>query len=175
MKKTIVLLITIINFTLSYAQHSGSASENLRNTSSEKEECFYSLVYHAGSFKEPRYSASYGFMDDFLNIKNSPFGATFGCEGNWGLAPKDMGGIALMLGPNVGWAYGANNDVRFYVPVTYCLGMVNFKYDTLYSHTMVMLPTVQYSLNSKVGIRLGLSLTTDFSNFNTGFVVGLAL
>lgn len=158
-----------------FAQHPVSVSEGLSAPNEEKEAIFYSLVYHAGTFKEPRHSASYGFMDDFLNIKNSPFGATFGCEGNWGLAPKDMGGIALMLGPNVGWAFGENYDVRFYVPVTYCLGMVNFKYDTLYSHSMVMLPTVQYSLNSKVGIRLGLSLTTDFSNFNTGFVVGLTL
>lgn len=135
----------------------------------------FSIVYHAGTFKEPRYSASYGVMWDYLNISESAFGMTCGLEGSWGLAPSGFGGLAVLVGPNLGWSFGGNNNSRFFIPVAYGLGMFynDYEHETQFNHSLVMMPSVSYMFNNNFGIRAGLSFATNFSEFNTGFVVGI--
>lgn len=145
------------------------------NNVPEKETNLFSIVYHAGTFEEPRYSASYGIMYDYLNVGESNFGLTCALEGNWGLAREKEGGVGFLAGPNIGWAFGQKNDIRLFIPVTYALGMHynEYKKETEFAHSCVIMPTFVKMFGSSFGIRAGLSFTTDFSHLSTGFIVGL--
>lgn len=177
MKRFYLTLIVSSAFGCAFGQHVVTTNEQYDNPTVKNKDIernFYSILYHAYEFKEPRYSGAYGVMIDGLNMYNTPWGITAGFEGNWGLAPGSGTGTVI-FGPNIGKTFGNTNDIRVFMPVAYGLSMTYSKEqkETLFSHSLIILPSVIKMISDDFGLRAGLSLATDFSYFNAGFLVGI--
>lgn len=127
----------------------------------------YNLSMDGGDFK---LRSQYGIMAEGCTelSRNLGLGMAFGFRANYGLVPKDYGGLNGFFGPTIAVAFGDTKSAGIYLPV--CVGLASDGDKTNWG--CVVIPHFAFSLN-RVRINAGCFVDTDFSDSSVSLMVGL--